>query len=242
MFHKGHIVSQETCNKISLSKLGKPRSESLKKKLSALYTGRKLSKNTCYNMSVGLKQSYKNGDRVPAFLGKQLSAEHRKKISEANKGRKLSEGAKRRISLSRLGRKCNLTTIAKMSKNSKQLWKDPEYVQKQMKARKVSPNKAEIFLTTKFQEWMPQEYKYNGTPGADGGFVLAGKVPDWINVNGQKKIIELFGEQFHAPEEEFTRPALFKPYGWSTLIIWGKELKDTEKLKQKVLAFNAKGE
>jgi len=120
------------------------------------------------------------------------------------------------------------------SENSKNLWQDPAYVKKQMIARNVCPNKTENFLSGFFQDILLNEYKFVG----DGQFILAGKCPDFVNVNGQKKIIELFGEHVHKPEEEQQRIDLFAQYGYQTLIIWYKELQNLDLVKQKVLEFN----
>lgn len=124
--------------------------------------------------------------------------------------------------------------LGKNSRRTKELWQDPEFVKKQMKARHVSPNKAEIFLSGFFQSLFPNEYKFVG----DGQFILAGKCPDFININGQKKIIELFGEHVHKPEEEQQRIDLFEQYGYQTLIIWYSELQNLDLVKQKILEFH----
>lgn len=122
----------------------------------------------------------------------------------------------------------------KNSKHMKRLWQDPNYIAMQMKARGVRPNKTEKFLTKLFQKLYPNQWKYVG----DGQFILAGKCPDFVNVNGQKKIIELFGEHVHKPEEEQERTILFSKYGYQTLVIWFKELKNMERLIERVTNFS----
>ena len=125
----------------------------------------------------------------------------------------------------------------KRSEIQKQLWRDPEYVAMQMIARNVCPNKAEEFLEEFFQNLFSNEYKFVGD-GKDKDFIIAGKCPDFVNINGQKKIIELFGEHVHKPEEEQQRTDLFAQEGYQTLIIWYSELKDVRKLTEEVLNFN----
>jgi len=134
-------------------------------------------------------------------------------------------------------RKQSGRTNPEQSKRMEQLWQDPEYISKQMKARGVCPNKAELFLDEFFQGLLPNEYKFVGE-GKDRDFIIAGKCPDFVNINGQKKIIELFGEHVHEIEEEQQRIDLFANHGYQTLIIWYNELKDMDKLKTKVLEFN----
>lgn len=127
--------------------------------------------------------------------------------------------------------------IAKHRAAGRKNWQDPEYVAKQMRARNVCPNKAEIFLDGFFQDLLPNEYKFVGD-GKDEDSIVAGKCPDFTNINGQKKIIELFGEHVHKPEEEQERADLFAQCGYQTLIIWYNELKNLDLVKQKVLEFN----
>jgi hypothetical protein len=67
--------------------------------------------------------------------------------------------------------------------------------------------------------------------------VIAGKCPDFINCNGEKKIIELFGDYWHLGENPQERIDEFKPFGFDTLVIWEKELKNANGLKEKLLNF-----
>ena len=96
------------------------------------------------------------------------------------------------------------------------------------------PNQLEIKLKVLLDYLFPNEYKYVG----NGDFVLGGKCPDFVNVNGKKKIVELFGNYWHKQGSENSRINHFKKYGFDTLIIWEDELNnDTEKLKESILAF-----
>jgi len=121
----------------------------------------------------------------------------------------------------------------KNSKNIKRFWQTPEYVAKQMEARGVKPNKPEKFLTKLFQKLFPNQWKYVG----DGQFILAGKCPDFVNINGQKKIIELYGDYWHKDDNPQDRIDLFAKYGYQTLVIWEHELKDIKQLLGKLMGF-----
>ena len=79
------------------------------------------------------------------------------------------------------------------------------------------------------------EYKFVG----DGKIFIAGFVPDFININGQKKIIELYGDYWHkdTQEKDKYRIDTFKKYGYDTLVIWEHELKDLEKTRNKIRSF-----
>lgn len=95
------------------------------------------------------------------------------------------------------------------------------------------PNKTEEKLTILIQENFPNEFKFVG----DGSVVIEGLNPDWINCNGKKLIIELFGEPWHKKEEADKRINTFSKYGFKTLIIWWKESRNKKLLNEKVRNF-----
>lgn len=127
------------------------------------------------------------------------------------------------------------------------LWQDPGFREKQLKAilRKqvVKPNKLEKLLNKLLQELLPNEYQLNVNTEV---MILGGKIPDFVNINGQKKIIELFGDYWHSEEvtgrtkkrEEQRRIDHFSKYGYQTLIIWERELKDISKVTNRIMEFN----
>ena len=101
------------------------------------------------------------------------------------------------------------------------------------------PNKPEIVLTELLNNFLSNEYKYVG----DGKVIIGGFNPDFININGQKKIIEMFGDYWHNRTDTITRDKIrlktYKEYGYKTLIIWEHELKNNlKKLILKLKEFN----
>lgn len=98
------------------------------------------------------------------------------------------------------------------------------------------PNPSERKLQEIIEECYPNEYKYN-----DGWFQLGGKFPDFVNVNGQKKVIELFGEAYHKPEEVDKKQDFYRQFGWHTLIIWAKELSNNQRVKERICSFTERG-
>jgi G:T-mismatch repair DNA endonuclease (very short patch repair protein) len=64
-----------------------------------------------------------------------------------------------------------------------------------------------------------------------------------VTVNGQKKLIELFGDYWHNKKhfpqsnDEQSLSQHYKKYGFKCLIIWEKELKNSEKVIQKIREF-----
>ena len=95
------------------------------------------------------------------------------------------------------------------------------------------PNKPEKILINFFRD-ASLPYKYTG----DYSLWINGKNPDFVNCNGQKKIIELFGEHWHDEENAEERVKLFSKFGYSTLIIWASELKDMQKVSEKIRGFD----
>ena len=116
----------------------------------------------------------------------------------------------------------------KQSKKALKLWQNLEYKEKRLqalfKSRKI--NKLEQSLDNLLQTHFPNEWKYVG----NGQIFIARKVPDFLNINGKKKLIELFGNYWHKKEDEFKRKNHFAKYGFKTLIIWEDELKQQPKM------------
>ena len=111
-------------------------------------------------------------------------------------------------------------------------WND-KIIKKRMKAMKMTPNKLEKELIDLFKKYdLP--YRFVG----DGKIIIHNKCPDFINCNGKKKIIELFGNYWHKPKEEKQRKKLFKKYGYETLIIWEHEMKNKIEVLDKIIKFN----
>lgn len=193
------------------------------------------------------------GKNHPMF-GRKHSEKTRKQMSESHKGIPLSEkhrtnlgiaskrawaaktGAERErwktnISIGEKGKFVSEETNQKNSEAKKRAWQDPAYARKCLVF--TSPNKAELKLMKILNSMYPNEWKFVG----DGQMVIAGKCPDFINVNGQKKIIELYGERWHQNDNPQERIATFKPFGYETLIIWARELQGLKKLKIKLEEF-----
>ena len=111
-------------------------------------------------------------------------------------------------------------------------------MKKIFKVLNLKSNKPEKILNRLLKKILPKEYKYVG----DGKVILGGFNPDFININGQKKIIELYGDYWHnLPEykkRDKRRLIAYKKYGYKTLIIWEHELKEPEKVISKTMEFD----
>lgn len=136
------------------------------------------------------------------------------------------------------------------SPKMKLLWQNPEYREHMVKVHKEAykkdpdllrrvltcqkPNKIEQELIDIFTDYdLP--YKYVG----NGDFILGGKCPDFLNVNGEKKLIEFYGDYWHQDDDPQERIDFFKEYGFNTLVIWGSEFDKLteEELVSKILEF-----
>lgn len=181
------------------------------------------------------------------------------------KGYKQSEEEKRKRASSLTGLKRTPQQCAKISigvkkamqcpemreqkkKAARRAWRNPEIAARQIAAMWLAsqrrPNKAEEYLTRILESLYPSEYKFVG----DGSIIIDRLNPDFINVNGQKKIIELFGERFHRPgginktipvrRTAHGRCEAFAKFGYRTLIVWWKELRNEAKLIEKIRIFH----
>lgn len=77
-------------------------------------------------------------------------------------------------------------------------------------------------------------YKYTG----NGSFWIENMNPDFVNCDGQKKVIEVLGTHWHDEKETSERTQKLKEYGFSCLPIWENELKNPGKVKEKILRFD----
>ena len=87
------------------------------------------------------------------------------------------------------------------------------------KLARTEPNNAEMTLFG-IMTYLELPYKYTG----NGSFIFMGMAPDFVHKT-KRKIIELYGERWHAPEEEQERIDLFARSDYQTLIVWSKELR-----------------
>jgi len=183
-------------------------------------------------------------------IGKKQSEETRQKKGDALRGRKQSEEEKRNNSLSQIGKPHPWAkgipkppeVRALISASKKKWWAEisPERREEQFRLqsvnRDVRPTKPEAKLYELIQETCPEEYIYCG----DFSVVIGKISPDFININGQKKVIEMFGNYWHKPGSDRQRRAILHAYGFDCLVIWEHELKDLprEEIIEKIKCFH----
>lgn len=254
----GRKMSAETHHKMSLAHMGKypsqktrkKRSASLKRYIQAHPGCRKHTPEAKEKISAALRRRWQqrpfpkwSEERKARFRAAWL----RKKAAgfkSPKRGTHLSEETKRKISESvkRTGlpdhiRKGN----SERMKTKNPMW-DPAVAKRVFEQVQVK-NKAEIKLEQVLEATFPGDWMYTG----QGELLVAGKAPDFMNINGKKAIIELFGCFFHGcpickkhekygwrPESDEKRLETFRSLSFKTLVIWEHDLKDHENVVRKI--------
>lgn len=182
------------------------------------------------------------------FKGKKHTEEAKQKNSEKHlKLWKISKYRKKMLNALRTE-----SRREKVSKSMLREWNDDNQREKRTKAyakwRCEHPNKGELFLNSLIQKHFPNEWLFNTT----GEVIFKYRyIPDWININGQKKVILLHGIFWHLYKERYLRknPNLtrediereeqkkYGKYGFSPCIIWEDELKNPTQVVNKLNNF-----
>jgi glutamate synthase domain-containing protein 2 len=131
---------------------------------------------------------------------------------------------------------------------TKKHWENPEYKDRVLKAMSLSiqatPNVPENIVLSVLNDYFPKEWGYTG----NGSFIIGGKIPDFVNKNGYKYIIEVFGDYWHDPKQNKSIKhhqtakgtiKIFSNFGFKTLILWEHEVKSLPKseLAEKIKTF-----
>lgn len=220
---------------------GKQQTRESRVKMSESHKGVPLSREHIENRTKSrVRNGYRHSEDTLRKIGtgnkgKAMTAEARLKCAEANKGKRYSPGtefAKGCVPWIK-GRNHSEKTKEQLSVTHKQLFLNPDYIKKMAKAWNVKPNKPETLILRLLNDLFPGQWKYTG----DFSFMINGKNPDFVNCNGQKKIIELFGDYWHRGQDPRDRAAAFTPFGYKTLVIWEKELKDMGAVISKINNF-----
>jgi len=195
---------------------------------------------------LGRKQSAETIEkRVCQLRGKHYNAgrshttEERKKISAANKGRQFT-----------LGHTLTPEHKEKIRKGIKAAWErgalgNPSWLKKVLDGMQVRPTKPEKELLDILTEHFPGAFAYNGD--FSQGVMLNHLVPDFVNVNGHKQVIEVFGEPFHDPAKAWKpiryvatavgRTQAYDKIGYQCLILWQAEFTHTAAIIDKLREF-----
>lgn len=148
-------------------------------------------------------------------LRKQRSEHMKKRWSDPVERRKLSS---------------TIVTQEKKRQIMKQHCDEPGYLKKILSKRAAS-NEEIAFM--KFLAEQHFSYQFVG----DGTLVLGGKNPDFLSLDGKKRLIELWGDVYHQRHMPQSRIDHFNQFGYKTLIIWASEMSDPEQVAEKIRKF-----
>lgn len=167
----------------------------------------------------------KNGVNSPMY-GKHFSEESKKKMRL--KLSLYSKEASQRMKQMNLIRNPmrDPKSIAKHSKIMKEHWKNLEFRERVIKAQLKGMFKRPTSLERQFIDFFQKynlPYKYVG----DGEFIIGGKCPDFINVNGKKICVEVrnrkvckYYDKITPEEYEKERKEHFAKYGWKCIVLF----------------------
>ncbi len=206
--NRGKVLSDETKARISESRKRLWEAPEFRERMCRALKGREQSEETRQRISDTLKRKYVSGEIVQPFKGKKHTEESRRNMSE------------------------NHYDVS--GKNNPMYGKkhSEEALRKMLKAVNAKPNRPEQFLIDLFQEHnLP--FRYVGA----GDFILGSKCPDFLNYNGKKQLIELYGDYWHKGEDPQERIDFFKGFGFDTLVIWEHELENPSAVLGRVESF-----
>ncbi len=191
-----------------------------------------LSSKAKTQIRLPFKQSVK--DKISkSKQGKILTNETKNKISSKSilRWSSLDYRIKMSLALTGVQRKSrSIESRLKMSNTLKRLYRDnPDFVRK-LRHRQI-PSYPENQLIM-FNELYDLKLKYVG----NGTLMIGTKNPDFVDSSGTK-LIEIWGEHWHKGQDPNDRISYFSNYGYSCLIIWASELKDTICVISKIQKF-----
>lgn len=225
----GHVVSSETRGKISVSNSGEnnPMFGKISPMRNKHHSDESKNKNREKHLGKKVMSDVEKGKKSQELKERWKNPDYRKTMLECDKNWGSSDRNK------------------KISESKKLQWQDIEWKEKVLKkvfvSNEIKPNKTEIFTDGLVQIARPTDFIYSGA----GKIFIAGKVPDWFNVNGRKQVIELFGNYWHGEsrtgrtkeQEEVFLKSHYAKYGYDCLVIWENELKSPDEVIQKIKNF-----
>src|SRR3989304_5553250 len=237
MAKSNYIKTEEHKRRISLSLQGRKRSaESISK--GALAQKGQIPWNKGIRLSEEDKLHKSEAQKKIQSL--IHTPEFNKMTGDAQRGKIISPSSRYNMSLAHFGKPLSQSHKDSMSISRKRLWQNPDFRNKRIKelmsGLNVFPNKPETFIFKLLQELFLDEYEYTG----NGKMIINGINPDFTNINGQKKVIEMFGDYWHKGENPQIKISKYSQYGFDCLIIWEHEIKNREKLIERIINFHIK--
>jgi hypothetical protein len=101
-----------------------------------------------------------------------------------------------------------------------------EWIKKSKPKSDIKPNVPEQKVLNILNTYFPNDWQYTG----DGRVIIGGMKPDFMNINGKKAVVEVFGDYWHSQkvrnwrETEVGRLMAYGYWGFRCLVIWEYEL------------------
>jgi len=262
----GRHHTEETRAKMSLNLrgnkrwLGKHHSPETRTKMSEAQRGNKHALGRHHSPEARAKMSVATKGRVSPMKGKHRPPATRARMSASQRGKHLSTNTRVKISESvkrlwdnpeyrqkvnaarRRGWKHTVEFRSMTSKLSKERWQDPAFkertLRRMLKGVRSRPTNPERAVQVILDQHFPGEWKYVG----DGEVIIGGKNPDFVNVNGRKACLDVFGDWWHGeqrtgiPNEQAVaeRIAHFAGYGFRCVVLWEDETKSEDIVLRKL--------
>lgn len=219
---------------MSEAKKGKKPTEEHRKKL----RGRRKSKYPLLNDRNWLIQKYYTEERTLVEIKNLVGCPSVDTVWDAMNRQNIERRTLSKIGKEKRGDKNSFygkhhtgKTKQKLSEIRKGQWRSGEYIKNWLEGKNRHPNNLELLVDKILREKQPNEWKYNGN--FEQGVMIGGMIPDFVNVNGEKKVIEVFGQYWHSNEltkehwkrTEFGRKAAYSQLGYTCVVLWEEELR-----------------
>jgi G:T-mismatch repair DNA endonuclease (very short patch repair protein) len=225
------VCTEETMIKMSKSMREVPRPEEWCRNISEGLRGRTIPAEVIAKISkahLGLKHT----DESKMKMKQSFTEERRQYLADLVRGKSPSIETRAKMRIKAMGRHHGLDTLAKLRRPHGH--HSPAHIHKVLSAGRQHPNKIEVRMTIILDNLFPGEWRFTG----DGSLVINHGNPDFANVNGQKKLIEVYGDYWHRNDDPEKRIAQFREFGWETLVVWEHDVKgDQQVLEQPLKAF-----
>ena len=238
----GKILKRTTksiSSKLNIMNLHRPKEWNLErmKKHNPMF-----NKKTAKKVGTTRKEKFNSGELIHPMLGKKCPW-NSKRLKENNPLNNPKTLEKMRATINRLWGEGRIhPRLGKTKENSESARKSSERMKdggalKARKANQSRPNRPETIIIN-----LIKQYNLNFIYVGNSKKWFKGETqsfnPDFINED-KKKIIEFFGNYWHenTKEDDRNRLKTYSQYGYQTLVIWENELKNLDKIKNKISNF-----
>jgi len=203
--HIGRVFSSKTCEKISRSN-----------------TGRQKSREEKQLISLGMKKWWAEltpEERQLCLESSILSPEAKEKAIKSGR----ADTLRRFYS--------NLTEAERVERARRSFCSE-HAILKSAQSNRKRPTGPELALQVYLDDEFPNQWSYNG----DGreGLIVGGRIPDFININGRKVVIEVFGTYWHDEAEVEQRVNHYGKFGFRCIVFWDYECYLPERLRERL--------